>query len=254
VTERNRLQHQRDEAGRERAALAGRLIAAQEEERRRIARDLHDHIGQQMTALKLKVSGLGPAPSKRLEAQIAEVQRLLDELEQQLDFMAAELRPAVLDVGLVAALRDFVDAWADTYGIPAELHTVGMDGERLTPEVETHLYRVTQEALHNVYKHAHARRVSVVLERRGGEVVLVVEDDGRGFDPAERGGGFGLAGMRERATIVRGALEIESLAGQGTTVYLRVPAPARDAARAPGPTPRPRPSRRAAARPSRNRR
>jgi PAS domain S-box-containing protein len=224
VTERKRLESERDEAARERAALAGRLLKAHEEERQRIARDLHDHVGQQMTALKLKVSALAGLPPTGVQTQVADVQNLLDDLEQQLDFMAADLRPAVLDVGIVAALRDFVDAWTDTYGIRAELHTVGMDGQRLSPEVETHVYRVAQEALHNVYKHAHATRVSVLLERRADEVVLVVEDDGRAFDPAVRSGGFGLAGMRERAAIVHGALELESVSGQGTTVYLRVPA------------------------------
>jgi len=144
-------------------------------------------------------------------------------LDRQLDFIATELRPTVLDAGLVVALKDFVEQWASTYKMPAEFHAVGMNVHRLAPEVETHLYRVAQEALNNVFKHAGATRASVLLERRREEVVLVIEDDGRGFDPTARISGFGLVGIRERAAIVGGSLQVESTPGRGTTVYFHVP-------------------------------
>jgi signal transduction histidine kinase len=127
----------------------------------------------------------------------------------------------------VAALRRFVAEWSRTFNIAAEFHSGGLDDRRFSPLVETNIYRIVQEALNNVQKHAGATVVSVVLERRGDEVVLIVDDDGLGFDVAADGEahprGIGLLGMEERAALAGGTLEVRSAPREGTTVYLRMP-------------------------------
>jgi signal transduction histidine kinase len=141
--------------------------------------------------------------------------------------MVWELRPTALDdLGLRAALANYVQDWSHRVGVRADLHTTGLSADRLTSEVETTLYRIAQEALTNVAKHAHADSVDVILERRGDHVSLIIEDDGVGF---ERGGteaplaGFGLLGMQERAALVGATVQVESAAGEGTTVIVRMP-------------------------------
>jgi PAS domain S-box-containing protein len=209
--------------------LLRRIVDVQEIERRRVARDLHDNLGQQLTALNLKLSYLRQMCGERAElcGEVEEAQAMLKRLDEEVDFLAWELRPASLDVlGLPAAVGTFVREWSEHYGIGAEFHAVGFDGLRLKPEAEINLYRVAQEALNNVSKHAGARNVAVLLERRDDHVVLVVEDDGEGFNPGrsvEGERGMGLLNMRERAEQVGGALEIESEPGAGTTVYACVP-------------------------------
>jgi signal transduction histidine kinase len=129
---------------------------------------------------------------------------------------------------LRAALENYVQDWAQRVNIRAELHTSGLVDDRLAPDVETTLYRIAQEALTNVAKHSRAARVEVILERRPDQVLLIVEDDGLGFDPAATRTahqGFGLVGMQERAALVGATLEIEAAAGKGTTVLLRMAAP-----------------------------
>ena len=226
ITERKRLEADRARSAQERAALASRLISIQDEERHRIARDLHDNIGQHVTALRLKLAGIAPDASAAVHERIEEAERLVSELDRHLEFIARELRPAALDLGITTALRQFVSEWSRTYGVAAEFHTGGFSETRLSSTSETHLYRVTQEALNNVYKHARATRVSVLLEKRGRDVVLIVEDNGSGFDPTRVRGAadtLGLVGMRERAEIVGGALDVESEPGKGTTIFLRIP-------------------------------
>ena len=216
----------------ERIRLLRRIVTTQEDERRRIARDIHDQLGQQITALRLKIATvaddntIGP----KFAQQIASLQEGAAKLDSEVGFLAWELRPAALDdLGFVAATRNFVAEWSKHYSIPAELHTGKVEGRRLSEEVETNLYRITQEALNNIAKHAEAKNVNVVIERRKGEIVLIIEDDGKGFEPSadepnrESGRGLGLLGMRERAAIVGGTLEIESAPGKGTTIFARVP-------------------------------
>lgn len=228
-----------DDVGDLRAAMAGeahvrellrRLVSVQEEERRRIARDIHDQMGQAMTALRINLESLAVrcGPDAGLAAQAARTRRLAIELDRSLDHVAWQLRPASLDhLGLSAALGQLVRGWSERFGIAAEYRGAGIHGTRLQPDVEANLYRVSQEALHNVYKHARATRVTVVLEIRDHRAVLVVEDDGRGFDPASRpvadSGGLGLLSMRERTILVGGEFEIESAPGRGTTIFVRVP-------------------------------
>jgi signal transduction histidine kinase len=203
-------------------------MSIQEQERLRIARDLHDNIGQHVTALRIKLESmtmLHSMPSAVREA-VESAQHIIAQLDQQVDYIATELRPVVLDLGIEAALRRFVAEWSAMFGIPTEFHSSGLDGAHLTPEIETHVYRVGQEALNNACKHAAPTQADVILERQDHHLVLIVEDNGRGFDGdaarAERRG-LGLVGMRERAQIVGATLEIESAPGRGTTVFLRVP-------------------------------
>ena len=215
--------------------LLRQLVTVQEDERRRIARDLHDHLGQQMTALRLNLESLKQDcdADERARAKIEQAQETAARLDADVDFLAWELRPAALDdLGLAATLADFVNEFSNHFGIKAEFHARGFGRERLAPEIETNLYRIAQEALTNVHKHAVAGKVAVLLELRDGQVVLIVEDNGSGFDPitsaAERGGdgarGMGLIGMRERAALIGGAVEIETAPDAGTTVFVRVPA------------------------------
>lgn len=209
--------------------LLRQLVTAQESERSRIARDLHDQLGQELTALRLKLDSLKTkcGDSEELCAQVEETQAIAQRLDEEVDFLAWELRPASLDeFGLAAALENFVQEWSKHFGIHAEFHSNEPVGERYSLEVETNLYRIAQEALNNIFKHAEATRAGVILERRDGYLVLIIEDNGKGFNPNEKiaiGQGIGLINMRERASFTGGNFEIESQSGKGSTVYVRVP-------------------------------
>jgi PAS domain S-box-containing protein len=220
-------ERQKREAERARTELLTRLVFAQEDERRRIARDMHDEFGEHLTALGLRIGRLKElcAADPGLSREIAALDAIARSLDQDVDRLAWELRPTALDdLGLRAALTNYVQDWSDRVGIPARIHTSGLIDERLAPDVETTLYRIAQEALNNAAKYSRATQVEVILDRRADSVLLVVEDDGVGFDAdaAAKGHGFGLVGMRERAGLVGGSLEIESAAGQGTTVLVRI--------------------------------
>jgi signal transduction histidine kinase len=232
----------RTQAEAARHRLLRRLVVAQEEERRRIARDLHDDLGQRLTALRLKLEAIETstkAPADLSDA-IAGALGMVAQIDQGLDFLAWELRPAALDeLGLAKVLENYVQEWSRHMGIPAVFLVAAESLGRLAPEVESSVYRIAQEALNNVAKHAHARSVNVLLEQRGDAIRLVVEDDGAGF---ETGMGnqkpLGLTGMRERAAAVGGTVEIEPTPGGGTTVLARIPvsgsfSPGRDGARWP---------------------
>jgi PAS domain S-box-containing protein len=220
IAERKRIEE-------ERLQLLTRLVVAQEDERRRIARELHDQLGQQLTALRLTLETLRSQSIERSEfrTQVETLQQLALQLDEDVAFRVWELRPRVLEeFGLRAALTNYVHKWSEHFGIPARLHTSRLTDERLTPDLESTLYRVAQEALNNVVKHARANRVDVMLERSSENVSLIIEDHGVGFDPSETAGaGFGLVGMRERASLVGADLQIESAPGRGTTVFVRVP-------------------------------
>jgi len=214
----------------ERQQLFTRLVLAQEEERRRIARELHDQLGQQITALRMTLEALGGLSTQRpeLRHQVEALQELAGELDQDVAFRVWELRPAALDaLGLAAALAEYAGNWSNRFGVRAELHVTRPSGPRLTRDMETTIYRFAQEALNNVAKHARADRVDVVLEHTSDGVSLIVEDNGIGFDPSRLetpGAGLGLMGMRERAALAGGDVHIESAPGQGTTLILRIPA------------------------------
>jgi PAS domain S-box-containing protein len=217
-----------------RSALLRKIVKTQEDERKRIAREIHDHIGQQMTGLKLKLNHLLSKyeENSELTDQLTQLQSIASEIDSKVDFLAWELRPSIIDdLGLTAALKKYVHEWTVQFNIAAEFHQVGLNGDKLLPEIEINLYRIGQEALNNIYKHAIATNVSVLLERRDKTVSLIIEDNGVGFDPdkcATLTGddrGMGLLGMKERVELVGGSIEFESSTGKGTTIYARVPAP-----------------------------
>jgi signal transduction histidine kinase len=221
--------------------LSRRLVEVQEEERRAIARELHDESGQSLTALKLHLTLLqrevdcGPNTAAAIDTLKRNIEDVMDGLHR----LATHLRPLVLDrVGLAAALEQFVTEFRQQSGIEVEFITTGFvddEGgahERLAVEVETTIYRVVQEALTNVARHARATKAGVILERRPatgpdapGSIIAIVEDNGVGFDvqAAAMRDRLGLLGMRERAEVLGGALEVESAPGAGATVYVEVP-------------------------------
>ena len=213
--------------------LLSRMLQGVEDERRRISRELHDTVGQhlavvgmQMKAIESEVANCGQAPQR-----LGRLRDALRRMEDEVDRLAHELRPAALDdLGLEEAMRSHVEAWSQENGVPCELHTHGLSGERLSPGIENTAYRVLQEALTNVRKHAAASRVGVIVERRPQELRMVVEDDGQGFDLTQPAAhpSLGLRGMSERAALVAGTLEVESVPGRGTTIYLAVPLPSGD--------------------------
>jgi signal transduction histidine kinase len=218
-----------------RGQLLERAMAAQEEERKRIARELHDQTGQSLTSLLLGLhaleveadspSGLtvSPAHLQDLKAIVADT---LDGVRE----LALGLRPSVLDdLGLVPALRRYVRTFNTRHQLVIDFQMVGLEGVRLPAAVETALYRIVQEALTNVVQHASASRVSLLLEARTGAAAVIVEDDGCGFEvdrlmrgPADKRW-LGLYGMRERAELLGGTLTVESVPGAGTTVFVEVP-------------------------------
>jgi PAS domain S-box-containing protein len=221
---------ERERVERQRMRLLARLAVAEESERRRIARDLHDQLGQQLTALRLtlemlKAQSVGHAD---LRVQVETLQQLARQLDQDVAFRVWELRPTALqEEGLHSALTSYVSNWSKHFGINAQLRTSRATEDRLPSLVETTLYRLAQEALNNVAKHARARQVDIVLERTADHWSLIIEDDGIGFDPSSGEAeqrGFGLVGMRERAALVGADLQIESAPGRGTTVIVRMPA------------------------------
>jgi PAS domain S-box-containing protein len=224
---------ERERAEKARTELLARLVFAHEDERRRIAREMHDQFGEQLTALARRIEILKGACADRSElaAEVAALEVVAQQLDRDVDHLVWELRPTALDdLGLRAALANYVQDWSKRVSISAELHTSGLLDDRLSSETETTLYRIAQEALTNVAKHSRAANVDVILERRSDHVLLIVEDDGVGFDPGSSGGpgqGFGLLGMQERAALVGATLEIESAVGKGTTVLLRMAATGR---------------------------
>jgi signal transduction histidine kinase len=219
ITDRKAEDTARDE-------LHRRLIAAQEDERRRIALEMHDQFGQQLSALVLKLSGLRQEIGRRTQFadELESLEGIARQLDRDLEHIVGRLRPTSLDdFGLVAALTHYVKRWSEHFHVPTQLQATGMGSDRLTSELETALYRITQEALNNIAKHARAKHASILLDQRPDRVSVIVEDDGAGFDPGEPSERFGVVGMRERAALLGGTLDIESRPGIGTTVVARIP-------------------------------
>jgi signal transduction histidine kinase len=202
-----------------------RVVEAQELERRRLARELHDETGQALTSILLGLKSLEEKlPDTGSRAAASELRELVVATLQDVRRLAVELRPSALDdFGLVAALERLTASIGEQTGIRIDFQPA-ITADRLPAEVETALYRIVQESLTNVVKHAKARNVSVLLARTDGAVKAVIEDDGGGFDPGERTGeGFGLIGMSERLALLGGRLEIESSEEAGTTIAAEVP-------------------------------
>jgi signal transduction histidine kinase len=220
----------RERAEAEATELVRQLAIVQEAERRRIARDLHDHLGQEITALRLSLATCREYARDDASQQqnLARADAVASRLDADIEFLAWELRPTPLDHGIVAAIDSYTKAWTAHFGIAIDVHTAGIESGRLPAQVEVALYRIAQEALNNVAKHAEATSVAVILEQRDDRAVLLVEDNGRGFDfdrasaaPAEQR--LGLTGMRERAVLELGIVDVESEPGKGTTVIVQIP-------------------------------
>lgn len=228
----------------ERFDLLRRLANAQEDVQRRIAHDLHDQIGQTVTGLSLGLKGLermlegSPRDKGSTPFALGERVRWLRDLSgaigRDIHRVASDLRPTALDdLGLPKALAALAADWSARYGVAVDVQVIGSE-ERLPDELATAIYRVVQEALTNVLKHARARMVSVVLDRRPNDVRLVIEDDGAGFDPdmapapGERRR-IGLLGMRERLSLIGGTLRVEASPGAGTSLFVNVPLDPEDA-------------------------
>ncbi|HEY64112.1 MAG TPA: HAMP domain-containing protein [Caldilineae bacterium] len=208
-----------------------RVIHAQEEERRRIARELHDETGQALASLMVGLRNVEEARTpEEMRHRLQDLRHVLAATLERVRRLAFDLRPPVLDdLGLVAALRRYAQQYQERFGITAEVQAVGLEDQRLAPEVETAVYRIVQEAMTNAAKYASCAHLSVLLQLHDRQLSVIVEDDGCGFDVERILGSeagqtkLGLYGMQERAELIGGRLDIESQPGAGTAVYLRVP-------------------------------
>lgn len=216
----------------QRKKAAASVIKAQEEERKRIARELHDETSQSLTGLVIgirMVQEIVPDYMPDVQERLENINDLAHATLNEVHTMAVRLRPSVLDdLGLAAALRSYAKEYTENTGIPVEMQLLGMS-HRLTPELETVLYRVIQEALTNVARHSNATSCRVTLRRKEQVVQVVIEDNGQGFDSQtvmlsdEKGHGLGLHGMKERIELVGGSLEFDARPAKGTTIFIEVP-------------------------------
>lgn len=223
---------ERERAEAARKALRRQLTHAQEEERRRIARELHDQMGQDLTALNLGLKSLHEAAPAKLRKLIRPLQKLATQTARDLHRVALELRPSALDdLGLLKAVRNLAETWSAHCGIAVDVEFGRYSPTGVSTEMKTTLYRIIQEALNNVAKHSGAKHASIVLQSAAGHIQAIVEDDGRGFDItksksrpiADHSGGLGLTGIQERLTGWGGSLNVESAPNQGTTLIVRIP-------------------------------
>lgn len=230
TSELEELDRQLLEQNKERGDLLGKIITTQEEERQRIARELHDEVGQSITSLMIGFRVLETQDPEKMRQGITELKRLLAQTLDEVRHLALELRPSSLDdLGLIPALQQYTREYADKFGVNADFQASGFESKRLRPEVEIALYRIIQEALTNVVRHAEAKKVSVLMGIRNSSIVAIVEDNGKGFDVQDVLASktieqkLGLYGMQERASLIGGMLTIEATPGKGTTVFVEVP-------------------------------
>jgi signal transduction histidine kinase len=208
--------------------MSSQVLAAHEGERKRIARELHDDTAQALTSILVRLRLLErSATDEDVLRNVEELRELTSGALDSVRRMAMDLRPAALDdLGLAPAVQTYVERYAQTWPVTMTVH-VDRLGRRLPAEVELVLYRVMQEALTNIAKHASASNARVLLSRGRNEVTLTIEDDGVGFELTDRprldGSGLGLFGMRERLALVGGDLDVQSTQGEGTVLTARVP-------------------------------
>jgi signal transduction histidine kinase len=223
---------ERAQAEAERTHLLRTLVTLQEDERRRISRELHDELGQYLTALLLGLDAAidGVPAASPARTQIQRLQQFSKQVGQDIHRIAWELRPTSLDdLGLEIALRNYLEEWSERAEVSADFHSNGLTMERLPADIETTLYRVAQEALTNVARHARASRVSLILERFTDHIAVIIEDDGIGMNTELVSGrnrvesSIGLIGIKERVALVGGAFTLESTPGRGTTLFVRIP-------------------------------
>jgi PAS domain S-box-containing protein len=216
-----------------RNTLLRQLMDAQEQERRRLSRELHDELGQHVTALILGLKQIRQR-SNGSHISVEELLEIANKIGVETHRVALNLRPTALDdLGLQAALAHYVEDWSRTSGVRAEFQFTGRTADRLPSDIETTLYRVVQEALTNVARHAKASRASVIVHRDEKAAHVIIEDDGQGFDASAAlteapAGRLGILGMNERALLAGGSFELESRPGHGTTVFVHLPTSARE--------------------------
>ncbi len=221
-----------NEAEHDRRKLLRKLVVAQEEERRQLARELHDETSQALTALVVGLETATTAPAEsvqEIKGRLNALKPLATEMLREIQRIILALRPAILDdLGLVQAIDWYAESRLESQGVSVNLETIGVE-TRLPSEVETVVFRIAQEALNNIARHANAEDVSISLDFRDSLIVLEVEDDGKGFSPEEvlarRGdsASFGLMGMQERATLFGGSMQVESQPGEGTRLTATIP-------------------------------
>jgi signal transduction histidine kinase len=215
-----------------RGLLLSKLITAQEEERKRIARDLHDQLGQALSAMTMGMEAAESALPPELEGlreRLLRAKALATHALEQTHELILDLRPIVLDdLGLIAAMRSYAEEHLAARGVQVQVTLQGT-ARRLPPELEITLFRIVQEAINNIANHAAARNASILIEFHDSSIRVVVEDDGRGFDSAamfdsaENDRGFGLLGMQERATLAEGTFSVDSQPGHGTRITITMP-------------------------------
>jgi signal transduction histidine kinase len=212
--------------------LSSQLIEAQEKERKRISLELHDEMGQALTAIGLGLKEIEEKlPSDlylTMEGILADMNSIIERASEQVSELSLDLRPSMLDdLGLIPTLRWYFNKIGKRTNLEIKFESIHLD-ERLDPDLETVLYRISQEALNNIIKHADATNVMVRLERKQDSIALYIKDDGKGFDVQKTlmdqlKGRIGLLGMQERASIMRGSLSIQSRKGHGTVILAEMP-------------------------------
>ena len=230
-----RLQRLSDDLRRaldERTRLLNRMVSAQEDEGQRVARELHDQLGQYFAAMLLGLDAAARAWKRNEDRDrtIRDLKAITSAISREVHQLSWELRPTALDdLGLEPAIANYLEKWSERFNLSVDF-AGHLQRRRLSPPIEITLYRVLQEAMTNVAKHANAAKISVVLEADMGEIRLIVEDDGTGFVQRRsrasdaRTSGYGLIGIRERLALVGGSLEIEASPGHGTALFCRIPA------------------------------
>jgi two-component system NarL family sensor kinase len=203
------------------------MVATQEEERKRIAKDLHDDVGIKLSALKLFLSSLYEKASGTKNDKIMLLaqnsENLISEVMQDIRQLLVNLSPMVLDeFGYTAAVEGLANKINETHQLRFNLVVFGME-QRLLKDYELALYRITQELINNILKHADAKEVSLQIGQRSGKLILMIEDDGKGFDVASHKEGYGLHNLEARTKLMNGKMTINSLPGKGTTVLIEIP-------------------------------
>jgi PAS domain S-box-containing protein len=217
-----------ENAARERELLR-RVLLAQENERARLSRDLHDQLGQRVTSLRFMLRSLKDRNDEpQLRSEVDEMELVTRDIDHDLDLISWELRPVDLDTNasLTSAINNFTLQWSRHSGIPVKRIARLPDRVRLMSVGDINLYRLIQEAFNNIRKHAEATEVELSLKMQGDSLALIIADNGKGFNTKIKGNGntgFGLVGMKERSELIGATFEIESEPGKGTTIYVRVP-------------------------------
>jgi len=210
------------------------IIEAQENERRRISRELHDEIGQALTAIKFNLDMMDkelPQTLLTVRGRLGDAKSLSNQTLTAMRQLSMDLRPTMLDeLGLIPTLRWYIQNFSNRLNIDSQFQAIGFE-EKLPPQIETAFYRIVQEALNNISKHAGANRVEIFFEHRDSTICASITDNGRGFDldrvyhPASPGRGFGIIGMQERVSLLGGKMDIQSSPGRGTRIHIKVPYP-----------------------------